>query len=98
MASIKMDDIRPEWDHPYISGDYHIEAEWRIHASINYAIIGSDNGLSPDRRQAIIWINAGVLLIVKLQWNFIRNWYIFIHENPFKIVVWKKASIFSRCQ
>ena len=27
------------------------------------AIIGSDNGLSPDRRQAIIWTNAGILLI-----------------------------------
>ena len=26
-------------------------------------IIGSDNGLSPERRQAIIWINAGILLI-----------------------------------
>ena len=26
-------------------------------------IIGSDNGLSPDRRQAIIWTNAGTLLI-----------------------------------
>ena len=26
-------------------------------------IIGSDNGLSPDRRQAIIWTNAGILLI-----------------------------------
>ena len=25
--------------------------------------IGSDNGLSPDRRQAIIWANAGILLI-----------------------------------
>ena len=25
-------------------------------------IIGSDNGLSPDRRQAIIWTNAGILL------------------------------------
>ena len=29
----------------------------------NLTIIGSDNGLSPDRRQAIIWINAGILLI-----------------------------------
>ena len=29
----------------------------------NLAIIGSDNGLSPDRRQAIIWTNAGILLI-----------------------------------
>ena len=26
-------------------------------------IIGSDNGLSPDGRQAIIWTNAGLLLI-----------------------------------
>ena len=26
-------------------------------------IIGSDNGLSPRRRQAIIWISAGILLI-----------------------------------
>ena len=26
-------------------------------------IIDSDNGLSPDRRQAIIWTNAGILLI-----------------------------------
>ena len=26
-------------------------------------IIGSDNGLPPDRRQAIIWTNAGILLI-----------------------------------
>ena len=33
-------------------------------------IIGSDNGLSPERRQAIIWINAGTLLIVPLGTNF----------------------------
>ena len=26
-------------------------------------IIGSDNGLSSSRRQAIIWTNAGILLI-----------------------------------
>ena len=26
-------------------------------------VIGSDNGLSPHRRQAIIWTNAGLLLI-----------------------------------
>ena len=40
-----------------------IEAEWHIYASITYAIIDSDNGLSPVRRQAIIWNNAGILLI-----------------------------------
>ena len=33
-------------------------------------IIGSNNGLSPDRRQAFIWTNAGILLIVPLRTNF----------------------------
>ena len=33
-------------------------------------IIGSDNGLSPRRRQAIIWTNAGILLIEPLGTNF----------------------------
>ena len=33
-------------------------------------IIGSDNGLSPARRQAIIWTNAGILLIGRLGTNF----------------------------
>ena len=34
------------------------------------AIIGSDNGLSPGRCQAIIWTNAGILLIGPLGTNF----------------------------
>ena len=33
-------------------------------------IIGSDNGLSPGRGQAIIWINAGILLIGPWGTNF----------------------------
>ena len=33
-------------------------------------IIGSDNGLSPGRRQAILWTNAGLLLIGPLGTNF----------------------------
>ena len=33
-------------------------------------IIGSDNGLSPDRRQAIIWTNAGLFLNGPLGTNF----------------------------
>ena len=36
----------------------------------NITIIGSDNGLSPDQRQAIIWTNAGILLIWPLGTNF----------------------------
>ena len=42
--------------------------------------IGSDNGLSPGRRQAIIWTNAGLLLIQTLGTNFseiLREIYIF---------------------
>ena len=33
-------------------------------------ITDRDNGLSPDRRQAIIWTNAGILLIRTLGTNF----------------------------
>ena len=33
-------------------------------------IIGSDNGLLPERHQAIIWTNAGILLIGPLGTNF----------------------------
>ena len=33
-------------------------------------IIGSDNDLSPGRRQAIIWINAGILLVRPLGTKF----------------------------
>ena len=32
--------------------------------------IGSENGLSPGRRQAIIWTNAGILIIGPLGTNF----------------------------
>ena len=33
-------------------------------------IIGSDNGLSPGRRQAIIWINDRIFLILPIGTNF----------------------------
>ena len=36
----------------------------------NLTIIGSDNGLSPGRRQAIIWTNAGILFIGLSGTNF----------------------------
>ena len=36
-------------------------------------IIGSDNGLSPDRRQAIIWTNARLLSIGPLRTYFNEN-------------------------
>ena len=39
------------------------EAEWRIYASIECTIIGSDNGSWPVRYQAVLWTNAGLLLM-----------------------------------
>ena len=44
---------------------------WVTHICISkLTIIGSDNGLSPSRRQASIWTNAGILLIGPLGTNF----------------------------
>ena len=51
------------------------------------SILASDNGLSPGRRQAIIWTNAEMMLIGPLETN------IFIQENAFENVVWKMAAI-----
>ena len=45
--------------------------------------IGSDKGLSPGRRQAIIWTNAGILLIGPLGTNF-SEILIKIHTFSFK--------------
>ena len=55
------------------------------------SIIGSDNGLSPGRRQAIIWTNAGILLIGTLGTNFseiLRE----IHSFSFKKMHLKMSS------
>ena len=44
-----------------------------MHICVNkLATIGADNGLSPRRRQAIIWTNAGIMLIGPLGTNFIE--------------------------
>ena len=58
--------------------------------------IHSDNGLSPERRQAIIWTNVGILLIGHLGTNFSEN--LFIYENAIESVVCEMASILSRPQ
>ena len=67
-------------------------------------IIASNNGLSPDRHQAIIWTNAGILLIWPLRTNFSESlserhifsfmkMHIFIHENAFETVVCEMSAI-----
>ena len=65
--------------------------------------IGSDNGLSPGQRQAIIWTNFGISLIRPLGTNFseiviFRNSNILIEENAFENVVCEKDAILSRPQ
>ena len=70
------------------------------HISVSkLTIIGSDNDLAPGRRQAIIWTNAGILLIQylgkKLLCNLKQNSYIFIQENICESVVCEMAAIFS---
>ena len=54
-------------------------------------IIGSDNGLSPGRRQATIWTNGGILLIGPLGTNF-REILIEIQSFSFKKTHLKMSS------
>ena len=72
-------------------------------------ITGSDNGLSPGRRQAmspgrrqtIIWANVGILLIGPLGTNFSEiqiGVQTFIEENALENVVCEMAFILSRPQ
>ena len=76
---------------------------WVTHRCVGkLTIFGSDNGLLPDRRQAIIWTSAGILLNGPLQTNFseILNWNsnIFIQENAVENVVCEMAAILSQPQ
>ena len=49
----------------------HTVKTWMTHICVgNLTIIGSDNGLSSDKHQAIIWTNAVILLIGPLGTNF----------------------------
>ena len=60
---------------------------WVTHICVsNQTIICSDNGLSPGQRQAIIWSNAGILLI--------RTFEILskIHTFSFKKIQFKMTS------
>ena len=66
-----------------------------------FTTIGSDNGLSPGQRQAIIQTNAGILSIWPLGTYFSeillnRNSYVFIQENAFENVC-GKSSILLMC-
>ena len=63
------------WEHRPQNGGHFVQAltYWgRVtHICVgNLTNTGSDNGLSPGRRQAIIWTDAGILLIGPLGTNF----------------------------
>ena len=60
------------WCHVMSLGHNELTHWGRVtHICVNkLAIIGSDNGLSPGRRQAIIWTSARILLIGPLGTNF----------------------------
>ena len=67
--------------------------------------IGSDNGLSPGRHQAIIWTNASILLTGPLETNYSETLIECIplvrmssEENAFENVVCKMAAILSQPQ
>ena len=55
------------------------------------SILGSDNGLSSGRRQAIIWTSAGILLIGPIGTNF-DEILIKIHAFSFKKMELKMSS------
>ena len=57
--------------------------------------MGTDNGLAPYMRQAIIWTHAGILLIEPLETNF-SEIFIEIHTFSFKEMHLKLLS--ERCR
>ena len=56
---------------------------------MNGVSIGSDNGLPPIQRQAIIETNSGLL-----QWDFNQNIKLFIIENASENIVCEMAAVF----
>ena len=72
--SLPWDKLEGELCDKWIEKIYHfVLTHWgRVtHICVSkLTIIGSDNGLSPDRHQSIIWTNAGLLLIGPLGTNF----------------------------
>ena len=75
--------LKPHFDY---TSNRHVTHWGRVtHKCVgNVTIIGSDNGLSPVRRQAIIWTNDGILLIGPSGTNFSK-----IYTFHSRKCVWK---------
>ena len=99
--------LRPEQDGPHFADNMMkfkfslVKPERHIRVSRDCATIGSDNGLSPVWRQAIIWINAGLLSIGPLTTHF-SEISIIIHQysckNGSECVICKMVDNFSLLQ
>ena len=61
------------------------------YALVNWVTIGSDNGLSPIRRQAIIYTNAG--FVFRTNFIKIKIKKLFIHENVSENIVCELAAL-----
>ena len=57
-----------------------------IYASGNYAITGSNNGLSPVRYLNLnqCWVIASWNIVNEVQWNYKQNTKIFVQENDWR--------------
>ena len=64
------------------------EAGWSKHKSVNWVMVGSDNGLSPARCEATIWTNADILLM-RLQG---RNYVFFLRKFVFNKMYFKMST------
>ena len=82
-------DVIQQWNTSRII--FHRLTHWGHICVDNLTIFGSDNGLSPGRRQAIIWIHAGILLIGLLGTNFSET-LIDTHTFSFKKMRLKMSS------
>ena len=89
-------DVMPQTDFPHHcplcreSTDYCELIYWGWVTNIcisKLIIIGSDNGLSPGRRQAIIWTNAGILLIGPPGTTFHEIWLKLLHFHSRKSIL-----------
>ena len=70
---------------------YPVLAHWGrvMHIYISkLTIIGLDNGLPPGRWEAIIWTNAGILLIGPWEQTWVKYWLILTYFHSWKCI-WK---------
>ena len=81
--------VTVDWKIHCLQGQGLTHWGWVTHICIcKLTTIGSDNSLSPGRRQAIIWTNAGIFLIGPLRTNF-NEMLIEIHTFHSRKCTWK---------